>query len=1140
LTAVLIARLGVSAEAAQAPTRGAEAEAFFESRIRPLLADRCWGCHGPEKQKGDVRLDSRPALVADGDTGPLVVPRAPAESRLIEVVDYGGPVKMPPKGKLPETSIADLRRWIELGAPWPESPPPAKLRSGNDATPEARRSHWAIRPVGRPEMPSIRDKSWPSTPIDVFILAQLEHHGLTPSPPADRRTLIRRVTVDLLGLPPTPEEVDAFIGAPEPDDLAYARLVERLLASPHYGERWGRHWLDVARYADSKGYVYADREEERYPFSYTYRDYVIRAFNQDLPFDRFLLEQIAGDCLPCGPGGDRSRLAALGFLTLGRRFVNNIHDIIDDRLDVIFRGTQGLTIGCARCHDHKYDPIPTRDYYSLYGVLAGATERTVRLVEAPPDDPARRLYECELDARQKALDRALEARRAELSRRLRDRVEEYLAAVPEADKLPGDEFYVIIRDPNDLNPVFVHRWKSYLLRTQAGGEFHPIFGPWHAFAALGEKEFASKAPALAARFARDAAPDGSQQLNRKVVSALLGPPPTSMREVARRYAGLLLEVHKSWLDSVDRARQSGRPQPTALSDPDAEALRQVLYAPDSPTSIPPLRISEIEPFFDEKTRVELAQLQMKIDQWNLEATVAPPQALVLCEAANPVNPRVFRRGNPTMMGEAVPRQFLAILSTPGPRPFAHGSGRLELARAIASPDNPLTARVLVNRVWMHHFGAGLVRTPSDFGARGEPPSHPELLDDLARRFVEGGWSIKGLHRIILMSRAYRQRSEERAAACAHDPENRQLWRMNPRRLDWESLRDATLAVAGRLDTAMGCRPVQLIRPPYSTRRTVYGFIDRQNFPGLFRNFDAANPDQHTPQRHTTTIPQQSLFLMNHPFMAEAARALAERSRSSLGAAAEPRARIRRLFMLAYQRPPEGREEDAILQFVSSPGERLPSERVASPPAPAWRYGTGTLDRSSRRVVGFREFGCWTGEQWQPGSCYPDARSGLLRLTRTGGQPGLVPAQAAVRRWVAPSAGTVEISGTLRHGDADGDGVEGAIVASRQGDILGTWGVRHGEAKTELKSVYVRPGDVIDFVVEGRSDPRADGFAWAPRITLSTGTAVTAASTASGGTTHRSDAAEDFAGPPVPPPQPLSAWDELGLTLLLSNEFVFID
>ena len=671
LSAPLILAFGVAAEAAEASSRSSDAEAFFESRIRPLLAERCWGCHGPEKQKGNVRLDSRPALVAEVGAGPLVIPGAPAESRLIEVVGYDEEVKMPPKGKLPDRSIADLNRWIQMGAPWPESPRPAAL-SGDGAIAEARRSHWAFRPVRRHEAPTVRDKSWPSTPVDLFILAELERNGLTPSPPADRRTLIRRVTVDLLGVPPTPGEVETFIGDPEPDDLAFARLVDRLLASPQYGERWGRHWLDVARYADSKGYVYADREEERYPFSYSYRDYVIRAFNRDLPYDQFLLEQIAADCLPAGPEDDRSRLAALGFLTLGRRFVNNIHDIIDDRLDVIFRGTQGLTIGCARCHDHKFDPIPTRDYYSLYGVFASTTERTVRLDDSTPDNPARRLYASELDARQKALDRALEARRAELSRRLRDRVEEYLVAVPEADKLPGDEFYVILRDPNDLNPVFVHRWKSYLLRTQTGGEFHPIFGAWHSFAALGEKDFASKAPALAARFARDAAIGGPQQLNRKVAQAFQGPPPRSMSEVARRYAAVLLEVHKCWLDGLERAKKTGAPLPTVLSDTDAEAIRQVLYAPDSPTTVPPLKITEIEPFFDEKTRVELAQLQMKIDQWNLEATVAPPQALVLCEAANPVNPRVFRRGNPTMMGEAVPRQFLKALSTPDPRPFARG------------------------------------------------------------------------------------------------------------------------------------------------------------------------------------------------------------------------------------------------------------------------------------------------------------------------------------------------------------------------------------------------------------------------------------------------------------------------------------
>ncbi len=1131
----LLARPWGRAVADQPPATDDAAVSFFESRIRPLLSEHCWECHGSDKQKGNVRLDSRAALVAEGDTGPVIVPGAPEESRLLEVVGHDDVIKMPPKSRLPKQAIEDLGQWVRMGAPWPESPSSDSNPTGIEAILEARRQHWAFRPVKEPTLPRVRDGSWPRTAVDFHILARLEAHDLAPSAGADRRTLIRRATFDVVGLPPTLEEVDRFLGDPDPDDVAYARLIDRLLASPHYGERWGRYWLDVARYADSKGYVYSDREEERYPFSYTYRDYVIRAFNQDLPYDRFLLEQIAADCLPQGPEADRSCLAAMGFLTLGRRFVNNVHDIIDDRLDVIFRGTQGLTIGCARCHDHKYDPIPTRDYYSLYGVLAGVTEQTVPITSPPPCGTAHRLYETELESRRKALVEKFAARKEELSRRLRNQISEYLVAVPEADKLPGDEFYVILRDPNDINPVFVHRWKAYIQRNRRPGVVHPIFGPWHAYATLSSKDFPEASKALERRPFGDPA---TGSLNRLVSEAFSVGPPQSMREVAARYGELLFKVHESWLDALERARKAGAAPPQALDDPDAEALRQVLYAIDSPTSIPAKTISEIEPFFDEKTRVELAQLQMKIDQWNLEATAAPPQALVLRDTASPVNPRVFRRGNPSMMGEVVPRQFLTVLSDDAPRPFPNGGGRLDLARAIVRADNPLTARVLVNRIWMHHFGVGLVRTPSDFGSRGESPSHPELLDDLAWRFIQDGWSIKRLHRMMLLSRTYRQQSLDRPSARAIDPENRWLWRMNPRRLDWESLRDSILAVGSRLDRALYGRPVQWTSQPISTRRTVYGFTDRQNFPGLFRNFDVANPDQHTPRRHTTTVPQQALFLMNHPFLSESAIALSARSASRPAGPNSDGERLTRLFLLTYQRTPTEEERLAFEQFLRSAGRMSPPREAAR--VWTWVCGTGSLDRTSRKVSAFREFTHWNGEQWQAGAFYPDEETGMLRLTASGGHPGRVPTQAAIRRWVSPFAGTVSISGTLTHSASGGDGVAGALVSNRQG-ILGDWVVHNGKAETARRGVSVQKGEILDFVVETRADPVADGFDWAPKITREAeAKAAEESPPVSGEPPSEWEAAADFPRPTATAPRGLTPWDELALTLLLSNEFVFID
>jgi hypothetical protein len=534
----------------------------------------------------------------------------------------------------------------------------------------------------------------------------------------------------LIGLPPTRAEIDTFEADRARD--AFARVVDRLLTSPHYGERWGRHWLDVARYADTKGYVFT--EERRFPYAYTYRDYVIRAFNEDLPYDRFIVQQLAADRLP--PAENPQALAAMGFLTLGRRFLNNVHDIIDDRIDVVSRGLLGLTVGCARCHDHKYDPIPQKDYYSLYGVFASSVEPRDLPLVAPPERTAEYIaFQQELDRRQKVVAQFKQAHEAELAARNR------------------------------------------------------------------------------------------------------------------------------------------------------------------------------------KFRDGLKALQRKVDELNATAPAAPPRAMSLQDAPQPIAPHVFLRGNPRNPGPAVPRQFLQILAGPNRQPFKEGSGRLELAQAIASKDNPLTARVLVNRVWLHHFGVGLVRTPSDFGLRSEPPTHPELLDYLARYFMDEGWSVKKLHRLILLSRVYQQSSVPDPRTARADPDNRLLGVMNRRRLEFEALRDSLLAVSGQLDARAGGRSVDLFAAPYTGRRTVYGFIDRQNLPGELRTFDFASPDSSTPQRFLTTVPQQALYLMNSPFVMEQARHLV--ARPEIVRCNGPREHIEQLYRLIYGRPAEPEEVVLGLRFIDA-------------------------------------------------------------------------------------------------------------------------------------------------------------------------------------------------------------------------------
>jgi mono/diheme cytochrome c family protein len=731
LLAAAVFLAGGQALAAAEPAKPArEAAEFFEKKVRPVLVENCFTCHGPKKQQGGLRLDGRLAAFKGGDNGPVLIPGKPEESVLIKAIRHDGELKMPPKSKLAAGQVEALTEWVRMGAPWPDEETAGKAKL---TTADARERHWSFRPVQQAEVPAVKYADRVRTPVDAFVLAKLYEKGLSPSPLAERRTLLRRVTFDLTGLPPGPDEVEGFVNDHSPD--AYARVVDRLLASPAYGERWGRHWLDIARYSDTKGYVFT--EERRFPNSYTYRDYVIRAFNDDKPYDHFLIEQLAADRLTLGE--DRSALAALGFLTLGRRFLNNEQDIIDDRIDVTMRGLQALTVGCARCHDHKFDPIPSRDYYSLYGVFASSHE------------PA---------------------------------------------ELP------------------------LLGKTQPSPEF-----------AAFEAEL-KKRTAVVDEFK---------------------------------------EKHKDELNSGNV-----------------------------------------------KARNDLTKLNNSVAEWKVNGPGAPPRAMVLNDLPVPAEPHVLKRGNPGTPGEAVPRQFLEVLAGPERKPFKDGSGRLELARAIACRDNPLTARVMVNRVWMHHFGKGLVPTPGDFGTRGEPPTHPELLDWLASSFMDSGWSVKHLHRLIVLSTTYQQASDDNPAARAVDPENRLLWKMNRQRLDFEQMRDSLLAVAGQLDRRAFGRAVDIIDRPFSRRRTIYGFIDRQNLPGLLRTFDFASPDVSTPQRFNTTVPPQALFLMNSPFVTEQAKHFAHRA--DVAWLSNDEKRIDRMHRLAYGRPAEADEVELGLRFLAAARE----------------------------------------------------------------------------------------------------------------------------------------------------------------------------------------------------------------------------
>jgi hypothetical protein len=890
---------------------------FFEASIRPVLSDSCQKCHGPRKQSSGLRLDSREGMLRGGSSGPAIVPGKPDESLLVQAVaQTHGDVKMPPKGKLPMASISALRRWVEMGAPWGEiarDHRSAAQISGNE------RKHWAFAPLHRAVPPTVKDMRWLRTPVDAFVLARLEQERLTPSPPADRRTLIRRATIDLLGIPPTAAEIEAFEVDRVPD--AFARVVDRLLASPLYGERWGRHWLDVARYADTKGYVFQD--ERKYPFAYTFRDYVIRSFNGDVPFDRFILQQLAADQLELG--GDPRPLAAMGFLTVGRRFLNDQNEIIDDRIDLVGRGLLGLSIGCARCHDHKYDPIPSEDYYSLYGVFASSIEPDeLPGLEKPGSkpEPVAESLQREISAARKARDDFLAARRAESEADFRARFSKYLSAAYDLELNPRHPAIDQRAARDKLVPqrlrTAISLWKGRL--DAAGAASDPVLGPLRSLSEVPPAEFPARALALV-RGLKSSVPDKAGGTHPLVVKALQEQPPRSMAEAVRRYCELLAKLELA----------GGKGQ-LALTDPLWESLRAAFFGQAGILSLP---ADNLRLLLDRPQRQKYTELNNAVKRLESRSAGKAGRAMVLSDSPRPVDPHVFVRGNPGRPGKAVPRQFLKLLAGSDRKPFQKGSGRLELARAVVDPANPLTARVLVNRVWQWHFGQGLVTTPSDFGLRSEPPSHPELLDDLARSLIDSGWSIKALHRRIMLSSTYQQSSGLRSECETRDPQNRLLWRFNRQRLDFEALRDSVLAVSGTIDLTAGGPAVLLNESPFPARRTVYGFIDRQNLDGVYRTFDFAIPDATSPKRFVTTVPQQSLFLMNSPFIQEQAKRLAaavDARRPVRSSAAVGEDLVRDLYRRVLGRTPEEGELRLGAAFLDrrepSPHELPPLAQLA--------------------------------------------------------------------------------------------------------------------------------------------------------------------------------------------------------------------
>jgi hypothetical protein len=892
LIAALLATNGSAADPA-----GIE---FFETRIRPLLIEHCYKCHSAQTKspKGGLLLDTRDGLLKGGDTGAAIVAGKPEASLLLKAVRHtDDTLKMPPKSKLPASAVADLEKWIAIGAPDPRK----ATTTTSNIDMQAARKHWAFQPIKRPAIPVIDNRqSTISNPIDAFILARLAEKGLSPSHPADRRTLIRRAHFDLIGLPPTADEVDAFLADLSPG--AFSKVVDRLLASPAYGERWGRHWLDVARYADTKDGVLMYGDDRVRPYAYTYRDYVIRALNEDTPFDRFIHEQIAAD--QTEPKVEPWRLAAMGFLTLGRQFDNNIHDILDDRIDTVSRGLLGVTVSCARCHDHKYDPIPTADYYSLYGVFA-ASEAPIELplIERVDSKATYADFEKKAAPKRQELQKFLDDQYKMLLESARQRIGDYLvhAATTSPDPLETAIFFLSLA-PTDLRPQITARWRRFIEQHAQADD--PVWRPWHDLMQLADAEFAAKAGPIREKWLACTPGVERGQVNPLVRAAMEKAKLSSRADVARVYGGLLRGVYE--------ASKKPLPAESALEANARKQLLAIVTAPDSPAYFPKSRTRD---YMSRQEKDGFGGKLQELDQMAVQAAIAPPRAMVLYDSEQLQEPRVFVRGNPAQPGERVPRQFLSIVSGDQRKPFTHGSGRLDLARAITALDNPLTRRVIVNRVWMHHFGDPLVDSPSDFGLRTAPPTHPELLDWLASRFTEDGWSLKKLHRLIMLSSTYQQSSVDRPDCRVVDPDNRLLWRFNRRRLDLESMRDALLTVSGRLDRQMLGRPVDVAGDPGNRRRTAYGLVDRQSLPSLFRSFDFASPDASVERRPRTTVPQQALFGMNAPFMMEQARALA--ARPEVIRETDSARRVKTLYRMILNRQPEPAETPLALDFIAA-------------------------------------------------------------------------------------------------------------------------------------------------------------------------------------------------------------------------------
>ncbi len=1088
--------------------------------MRPVLIDNCLKCHCFNKASAGLRFDSVDGLRTDDGRGSVIVPGNANASRIIHAIRRDGTdvAHMPPDHELSEGDILAIESWINSGARWPQ--PASTTRA-------AAESHWAFQPMRRVPLPQNPGPSstvppnqnprWSKDPIDRWLLYAMQSRGLNPSEPASSRHLARRLTYDLTGLPPTQEQIEQLAGyESEPEKVE--QLVDELLESVAFAEHWARHWLDIARYADTFGEL--EDSDDFNPHAYLYRDWVIQAFQNDLPFDDFIRLQLNADQIVDANAPD---LAALGFLTVGNKFENNEQEIIDDRLDTIFRGLQGLTISCARCHDHKYDPITTEDYYSLYGIFAEASETTVPIFQQDEDRDVFARYESELRQLQFAFDRFVDQQRQLRYGKPYQQVASYLLAAADTESAKKISVDKDGQRSDGLHTTIINRYRDVM--ESAKSEHSSIFAPWIAY---------TQTPSLSRdeidRLAREYSQwtanresdtevederDYEKQIHPSIAEFFVASPPKTKEELAKRYGDLFRLIADQWRTEVERAWATGTVAPIQLADEYHDEIRRLMFDED-----PSLDVNNdtIKDSLDEATREKFDELFDAIREFKSSDT-APPQARVIADGGEREQ-YVFVRGNPDRQGGKVEPRFLSVLN-PEPELFSWESARGELAQAITDPHNPLTARVWVNRVWGHLFGQGIVDTPSDFGVRGSSPTHPELLDRLALDFIKHEWSTRDLIRRIVLSAAYQQSSHDRADMQAIDPANRYLWRMNRKRLSSESLRDSLLATTGQLDQSVGGRAIKE-DDTENRRRTIYAEVNRRHPSSLAKTFDFANAMMHSPQRYETIVPQQTLWLLNGPLATTLLQSdLEDLTEDDNSAELVTEAIYRRVL----QREPTDEEIQLAIPFLEQAASQ--SSTPVLDEYSAWRYGIATLRRQPLRIEEFTEFDSNDDESWSLDG---------YRLDAAGGELGDGPIdRVVVRRWIVPTDGDLKLDSMIIHSQEDDksshvDGIA-ALVLRSGASVVGKCTVKNSEQELNADLRSVKRGETIDFIVHPRTNHEEDRFEWKIELVLKPDDSSTAWVT---------NSEQHYRSESIPLSTALSGPAQLMQVLWMSNEFLYID